>query len=88
MSTRCVCSPTSLDAIVDEQVPVGIEVAGVTGLEPAIGGDRLLGLLRHVPVALHDVVAADGHLADVTLGHLGAVVVDDAHFDAVDRQAN
>jgi hypothetical protein len=41
-----------------------------------------------VPVALHDVVAADGDLADLADGHLVAVEVDALHLAAGDGHAD
>ena len=51
--------------------------------------DRLVGgVLGLVPVALHDVVALDGDLADLALLDVVAVVVDQLHLDALDRRAD
>ena len=50
------------------QVALVVELADVAGVEPAVGVDRLGGLLGHVPVALHDLRAADQDLA--VLGEL------------------
>ena len=49
---------------------------------------RLGGGLGPLPVALHHVVAADDDLADLTLGHLVALVVDDPHLHVLDRRAD
>ncbi len=51
-----------LDPVDEDEVAVGVEVADVAGVQPAIleGAGRLFGL---VEVAAHDVGAADDHLA-------------------------
>ena len=46
-----------LGAADDGDVAVGIAPAHVAGLEPAVGGEFLGGLFRHLPVADEDVVA-------------------------------
>ena len=46
----------------DVQIPVGIEMADIAGVQPAIG-QRARRSLRIVPVALHDIVAGDQDLA-------------------------
>src|SRR3954462_13629221 len=53
-------------AVDDEEVAVLVDLAHVAGVEPAVD-DPLVGFLGLVPVALHDVVALDGDLADLAL---------------------
>ena len=72
-------------AVDDEEEAVLVDLAEVAGVEPAVA-DRLLGGVRAAEVALHDVVALDGDLADLAGGDLVVVVVDDPHLDAVDGQ--
>src|SRR3954453_20043837 len=49
---------------------------------------RTGGRVGPAPVALHDVVAADRDLADVTPRDRGALLVDHPHLDAVEREAD
>src|SRR4051794_979105 len=65
-------------AVDDEEVAVLVDARDVARAEPAVGVDRFGRGLRAAPVALHDVVPADQHLA----------VGVDAHLDAIDRQAD
>ena len=46
-------------AVYDVDVAVFIHVSQVAGFEPAVFGEDLLRFFRLVPVALHDIVAAD-----------------------------
>jgi hypothetical protein len=74
-------------AVDDGEVAVLVDPADVAGAEPPVG-DRLGRLLGAPPVALHQVVAADRDLADLALGNLGALVVDDPHLHPPDRRAD
>ena len=51
-------------AVDDVDVAVFVHVGEVAGVEPAVFGEDFLGFLGLVPVAFHDVVAADEELAD------------------------
>ena len=51
----------------------------IPGLEEAVVCERLLGLLLVVPIAEHDVVAADEQLAGLIWRQHVAILVD--HFD-------
>ena len=74
-------------AVDDVDVAVFVHVGEVAGVEPAVFGEDFLGFFRFVPVALHDVVAADEELADGA-GDVGAVHFDGDHgFDAGDGGA-
>src|SRR5262249_3077128 len=55
-----------LDAIDDVEVAVGVGVAHVARVQPALGVDRARGRLRVVPVAAHDVRPAHANLAALT----------------------
>src|SRR5699024_11992584 len=70
-----------LEPVDDEEEPVIVEVADVTGVEPAAGGERGSGGRLVVPVGTHDIgsaghdLAADagparvaGGIADIDLG--------------------
>src|SRR3954454_14535718 len=72
-------------AVDDEEVAVLVDAGHVARVEPAVVQDLLRGVVA-VPVALHQVVAADRDLADLALAHLVAVLVDDLHLDALDRR--
>src|SRR3954464_12781826 len=72
-------------AVDDEEVAVLVDAGHVARVEPAVAQDLLRGVVA-VPVALHEVVAADRDLADLALAHLVAVLVDDLHLDALDRR--
>src|SRR5215216_349210 len=76
-------------AVDDEEVAVLVDLAHVAGAEPAILVEDLVRGVVPVPVALHDIVAADGDLADgVRALDIVAVVVDELHLDALDRGAD
>src|SRR5438132_8396832 len=64
------------------QVSLRVELAEVTGAQPAIH-DRLGGKLRLVEIAGHDCLAADVHFTDAIL-----TGVDDLDFHARKRLAN
>ena len=72
----------------DVDEPVLVHTAEVAREEPAVLGDRLLGGLLASPVALHDVVTADGDLPDLSDRELLAVLADDPHLDPRDRPAD
>src|SRR3954454_9448286 len=74
-------------AVDDEEVAVLVDLGHVARVEPAVAHDLLRGVVA-VPVALHEVVAADGDLADLALAHLLAVLVDRLHLHALDRGAD
>ena len=57
-------------AVDDAQVAVVVELADVAGVQPAVGVERLGGLLRVVEVADEDVAAAADHLAVVAELHI------------------
>ena len=75
-------------AVDDEVVAVGIDAADVAGVEPTVRVDRLGRRVGALPVALHDIVAADGDLAGVARGDIGACLVDEPNLDARDRGAH
>ena len=52
-----------LEPVDDEQVPVGVDVADVAGVQPAVGVDRVGRGLRVVEVALHHLRTPDPDLA-------------------------
>src|SRR4051794_3046841 len=72
-------------AVDDRVVAVRVPCCDVTGAEPAIG-DRLGRRVGAVPVALHDVLAADSDLAWVADGYLVAVVVEQPQLAAPDGE--
>ena len=74
-----------LDAVGDGDVVVGVDVADVAGVEPAVGVDGLGGRGRVVEVADHHLEAARHDLTRVAGRHVVAVGVDDLHLDAGDR---
>src|SRR5204863_6609540 len=47
----------------DRNKPLGVDLTQVTGVKPALGVERLSGLLGPVIIALHDVGAAHADLA-------------------------
>ena len=59
------------------QIALGVEVADVAGVQPAVDDDSG-GVLRTAEIAAHDVGAAHDDLTVHARRHLGAVVVDDA----------
>src|SRR5215210_978950 len=75
-------------AVDDEEVAVLVHLGHVARAEPALLRDGLLVRVVTVPVALHDVVAADHDLADLALWDLVAVVVPHLHLDTLDRGAD
>src|SRR3712207_5380400 len=63
-------------AVDDEEVAVLVDLAHVARPEPAVVVEDLFGGVLLVPVALHDVVALDGDLADrVVAGALDVVAL-------------
>ena len=74
-------------AVDDVDVAVFVHVGEVAGVEPAVFGEDFPGFFGLVPVAFHDVVAADEELTDGA-GDVGAVHFDGDHgFDAGDGGA-
>ena len=67
-------------AVGDVEVAVGVEVADVAGVQPAVD-DRLRGLVRRLVVALHHEVAAHADLAGRARRQDGAGVVHDLDAD-------
>ena len=74
-------------AVDDVEVAVLVDAGHVAAVEPA-AAHRLRGRVGALPVALHDVVAADHDLADLALGDRVVVLVDDLHLDPLDRGAD
>ena len=74
---------------VDEvQVAVVVGHGDVAGAQPAVGGQHPRGRLGVVEVALEHVRALHPDLAGVADEHVVAVVVDEAHLDAVEHLAD
>src|SRR5262245_24344001 len=71
----------------DCEVAVLVDPAYVPGAEPPIGDGRGR-LCRPAPISLHDVVATDHDLADLTLGDVVALLIDDPHLHPSDGGAN
>ena len=69
-----------LGPVPQREVPVGVEAADVAGVQPA-SPQRLGGGIGLLPVAGHDHVAPDHHLADLAGGEVAVGVVDDADLD-------
>ena len=69
-----------LDAADDVAVALVVDHREVTGVHPAAGVDRFLGLGLVVPVAEHHRVAAGAQLARLAARHDAALVVDDLHL--------
>src|SRR6476469_6712903 len=67
-------------AVDDVEVALLVDAGHVAGVEPT-AAHRLLGGVGALPVALHDVVAADHDLTDLALGDIVVVLVDDPHLD-------
>ena len=63
--------------------PVAVELADgdVTGMEPSVG-ERFGGCVWSAPVLAEHVGAAHEKLARCAVGHVGAGIVHEAHFDA------
>jgi ribonuclease D len=76
-----------LFAVGDEIIAFSIAVADVASEQPAIAHD-FGGFLWLLPVAQHDVAAADAEFADFTGANLFAGVVLDADFDVGNGQAD
>ena len=74
-----------LDAVGDAQVAALVHHADVAGVQPAVGVDRFGGGGWIIEVAFHHVVAAHHDFAGLAAWHLGAGLVDAAHFDVGDR---
>src|SRR5690349_3157449 len=75
-------------AVDDVEVAFLVHPSEIAGAEPAIRGRYLGGGRWLSPIALHDVVAADGDLADVADRQVGPVVSHDSHLHSVDRDAD
>lgn len=73
-----------LDTINDLQVTVGIELANITGLEPAVGSEGLGGLLGVVEVLLHDGETLEKNLTLRNLGVGRVAELGDGHELNVD----
>ena len=71
-------------AVDDVEVAVLVGAGHVAAVEPA-AAHRLRGRLGLLPVALHDVVAADQDLADLALLDRVVALVDHPHLYAFDR---
>src|SRR5580765_234476 len=68
-----VCEPAYVPRPVDDlEVSVGIEVAGVAGVEEAFGIDRLASLIGPLVVPAHDPRGANQHFAGIGDAHLDA----------------
>src|SRR5205823_1193222 len=76
-----------LHAVDDEEIAVGVAVADVAGMKPAVA-DRLRGGRGVAEIALHDVGPFDHDLAALAAGDLPALEVDDLHLDVLDRRAD
>src|ERR1700709_525228 len=74
-------------AIYDVEVALLVALRHVPRVEPA-AAHRLRGGVGALPVALHDVVAADHDLADFALGDLVVVLVEDLHLYPFERGAD
>ena len=74
------------DPVVDVEIALRVEIAGVAGMEPAAahGPRRLLG---QVPVARHVLRRAAHDLADLARRHRVVLAVDDGDLDALHRLA-
>ena len=59
-----------LDPVDDEQVAVGVDVAAVAGMQPAVGGEQLRGLLGQPEVAGGVLGGAGPHLSRRRRRHL------------------
>ncbi len=70
-------------AIDDEEVPVGVEVSDVTGVQPATA-QRVRRLVGSVPVAGHDPRAAHADLSVLADAEWLVGAVDDAHRAVLD----
>ena len=75
-----------LAAIDDVEKTVGIATRKIAGVEPAVA-KRLGRLLRLFPVAGHHQWPATADLADLAIGHLIAVVIEQPDLEIADRRA-
>ena len=75
-------------AVLDVDEAALVHAADVAGAQPAVGQHHLRGLLRAVPVALHDLGSAYADLAGLADGQHVAVVVGDADLGRGDRQTD
>ena len=76
-----------LDPVVDVDIAVGVQVAGVAGEHPAVGGHGAGGGLGLLPVAQHVVGRAGHDLAHLAGGHGLPVAADDLDLDTRHRLA-
>src|SRR5699024_6406114 len=67
------------DTIGDRDVAVCINVADISGEQPAVD-DRFVGLVLLIKISAHDVVSTDDDLAGFSGGHFVEVLVDDAQL--------
>src|ERR1700730_16463563 len=74
-------------AVDDVVETIAIDATDVTGAQPPILDSRL-GRVGQVPIALHDIVAADLNFAGSAHGHVAAVLVDYPYLHAVDGRAD
>src|SRR4029077_16683836 len=74
-------------AVNNECISVVVDPAHITRAEPP-GHNGFRGVIRTTPIALHDVVPADGDFPDHPWGHLGAVLVQHPELDAGDGGAD
>ena len=74
-----------LDTTVEQDGPGGIERANVAGVEPAVGIERLGGLLGVAVIPFEQAVAAHQHFATRPERLIGACGVDHAHLEARQR---
>jgi hypothetical protein len=65
-----------LDPADDVAIAFGVDGREVAGVHPAVGVDRLGGLLLVVPIALHHRIAARAQLARLAARHDGAERID------------
>src|SRR6516225_9395139 len=73
-------------AVKQSQKTVRIESADVAGVEPAVGGQHLLGLLRPLPIAEHYLRAAHANLAGFARPQVPAMIVADRYLGGGQRQ--
>src|SRR6201999_1144982 len=77
-----------LGPVDDVEVAVLVDAPDVAGIQPSVGGDRGLGGVRQIPIALHHVVAPDLDLTRLPSRDLDSVQINHPHLDAVDRGAD
>ena len=67
--------------VYDAQIPVAVPDGYITGMEPA-AGQRPGRFFRPVPVALHDISAADQELSFAAIGYVTAIFIYETRRDA------